>query len=330
MDTRVLVSVVLNNEYYKSGLELKYAKAIGVLTDLYHPNYINRADLIGKLILSSSDYFVYVKYANVMNLATFEFEVMSIEDCIRYNVIGLELDPSDLCDDGSIPINIFGYSKSLCCSSNKGGCIPFMYDGKPIEIGFRFSKSLLYYYITYGELDLELHINIENNTFKLGDFLQTDGFKDRDDCKYQWYGKEIVVDSLCGIDLYNQYCAYGYGVCIIDSLIDDIIVPNGIKEVRVLYRALSRSKTIVLPVSIDSILVIHSNTLYKYSKNRNGKIKATIIVSNSIKDETLIEMARYIIGSIDDNNLGISVYDVNDMDSAINFIRKTICNLEFY
>ena len=319
MDTRVLVSVIPNNERGKLGLEWQYARAICSFRDTYHIDYVNRVGLIDDLIVSSSDYFVYVKYATVMNLSTFEFEVLSIEDCIRYNVIGLELDPSDLCDDGSMPINIFGYSKSLCRNVDADSCVPFIYDGKPIKIGDRFSKSLLYYYITYGELELQLHINIENNTFKLGDFIQTDGFKDRDENEdKQWYGMGISVDSLCGIQLYNQSCAYGYGLCIIDDLVDDIIVPNGVREVRILLVALSRSKTIVLPVSIDSIVIEYSSMQNKHLKTHNLGREATIIASNSIKDETLIKITRDIIGGI------------NDRDSAVEFIRKTICKLEFY
>ena len=189
MDTRVLVSVILNNERGKLGLEWQYARAICSFIDSYHVDSVDRISLIDKLRTLSSDYFVYVKYANVMNLSTLEIEVMSIEDCIRYNVIGLELDPSDLYNDGSMPINVFGYSKRLCRNVDADSCAPFIYDGKPIKIGDRFSKSLIYYYITYGELELQLHINIENNTFKLGDFIQTDGFKDRDDNEdKQWYG----------------------------------------------------------------------------------------------------------------------------------------------
>ena len=319
MDTRVLVSVIPNNERGKLGLEWQYARAICSFRDTYYIDYVNRVGLIDDLIVSSSDYFVYVKYATVMNLSTFEFEVLSIEDCIRYNVIGLELDPSDLCDDGSMPINIFGYSKSLCRNVDADSCVPFIYDGKPIKIGDRFSKSLLYYYITYGELELQLHINIENNTFKLGDFIQTDGFKDRDENEdKQWYGMGISVDSLCGIQLYNQSCAYGYGLCIIDDLVDDIIVPNGVREVRILLVALSRSKTIVLPVSIDSIVIEYSSMQNKHLKTHNLGREATIIASNSIKDETLIKITRDIIGGI------------NDRDSAVEFIRKTICKLEFY
>ena len=318
MDTRVLVSVVLNNEHGKLGLEWQYARAICSFIDSYHVDCVDRTSLIDGLRTLSSDYFVYVKYANVMNLSTFEIEVLPIEDCIRYNVIGLELDPSNLCDDGSIPINIFGYSKSLCKNVGADNCVPFIYDGKPIKIGDKFSKSFLYYYITYGELEIQLHINIENNTFKLGDFIQTDGFRDRDDLRYQWYGIEIGADSLCEIHLYNQDCAYGYGVCIIGDLVDDIIVPNGIKEVRISGEALSRRKTIVLPVSIDSIVIEYSSMWNKYLKTHNCGRGATIIVSNSIKDKTLIEITRDIIGGI------------NDRDSAIEFIRKTICKLEFY
>ena len=319
MDTRVLVSVMLRNERNKSGLEWQYARAICSFIDSYHVDCVDRTSLIDKLRTLSSDYCVYVKYANVMNLSTFEIEMLSIEDCIRYNVIGLELDPSDLCDDGSMPINVFGYSKSLCRNVDADSCAPFIYDGKPIKIGDRFSKSLIYYYITYGELELQLHINIENNTFKLGDFIQTDGFKGRDDNEdKQWYGMGISVDSLCGIQLYNQSCAYGYGLCIIDDLVDDIIVPNGVKEVRILLVALSKSKTIVLPISIDSIVIEYSSMWNKYLKTHNWGREATIIASNSIKDEALIKITRDIIGGI------------NDRDSAIEFIRKTICKLEFY
>lgn len=319
MDTRVLVSVILNNERGKLGLEWQYARAICSFIDSYHVDSVDRISLIDKLRTLSSDYFVYVKYANVMNLSTLEIEVMSIEDCIRYNVIGLHLDPSDLLDDGSMPINVFGYSKRLCRNVDADSCAPFIYDGKLIKIGDRFSKSLIYYYITYGELELQLHINIENNTFKLGDFIQTDGFKDRDDNEdKQWYGMGISVDNLCGIYLYNPSCAYGYEICIIDELVDDIIVPNGVKEVRILLAALSKSKTIVLPISIDNIIIEYSSIQNKHLKTHNWGREATIIVSNSIKDKTLIEITRDIIGGI------------NDRDSAIEFIRKTICKLEFY
>ena len=330
MDTRVLVSVILNNECGKLGLEWQYARAICSFIDSYHVDYVDRTSLIDGLRTLSSDYFVYVKYANVMNLSTFEIEVMPIEDCIRYNVIGLELDPSDLCDDGSMPINVLGYSKSLCRNVDADSCVPFIYDGKPIKIGDRFSKSLIYYYITYGELELQLHINIENNTFKLGDFIQVDGFEDKDDNEDLWYGKEIDVHSLCGIHLYTQSCAYGYGVCVIEGLADNIVVPNGIKKVIILSSVLEQSKAIVLPISIDCILVTYSNILYKYLKKCNWDIKATILVSKSIKDETLIKMARYIIGFIYDNSLDVSMNSINDRDSAIEFIRKTICKLEFY
>lgn len=332
MDTRVLVSVMLRNERNKSGLEAQYSKAIGSFRDTYHIDYVNRVGLIDDLIVSSSDYFVYVKYATVMNLSTFEFEVLSIEDCIRYNVIGLHLDPSDLLDDGVMPINIFGYSKSLRWSKgrSKDGCVPFMYDGKPIKIGSKFSESLIYYYITYGELELQLHINIENNAFKLGDFIQTDGFRDRDDLRYQWYGIEIGADSLCEIHLYNQDCAYGYGVCIIGDLVDDIIVPNGIKEVRISGEALSRRKTIVLPVSIDNIIIEYDNTVYGYLKNYNKRIKTTVIASNSIKDETLIGIVKNITGYVHDARLHVSMDGIIERDRTIEFVRKNLFNLEFY
>ena len=155
--------------------------------------------------------------------------------------------------------------------------------------------------------------------------MQVDGFKDRGNRDSQWYEISIKTHSLCGIHLYNQYCAYGYGVCIIDELSDDIIVPDGVKKIEILSSALSDGNTIVLPVSIDYILISYSNMLYNYLKS-NRRILATIVMSNSIKTETLVEMVRHILKDISSSKLG----DINDRDSAINFIRKTICKLEFY
>ena len=132
MDTRVLVSVILDDEHDKLGLECQYTKAIDKFKSSY---YVSKISLICELANSSSDYFVFVKYANVINLSTLEIEAITIEDCIRYNVLGLNMSQSDLCDDGYMPINLFGYSESLCENIDEDDCIPFVYDGEPIKIG---------------------------------------------------------------------------------------------------------------------------------------------------------------------------------------------------